>query len=70
METQDTLESRVLDAPKRKGPLEGPIHQILNSQDRTEENIARMTAALTKIGELLEAPPRTRLGRLVRRLGL
>lgn len=44
METQETLESRVLDAQKRRGPLEGPIRQILESQDRMEANVAKLTA--------------------------
>lgn len=56
---------------KRKGPLEGPIKRILESQDRTEENVARLTAAVASIKTTIDGKNGGgRLSRLVARLGL
>lgn len=55
MTPQETLESTTpyeFDEPeglkmtRRKGPLEGPIKQILESQDRMEANVATLTAMM------------------------
>lgn len=49
METQQTLESRILDAPKRRGPLEGPIKQMATDIARLADEVEFLKAVLSGI---------------------